>query len=179
VSTKNLLTAIVILLVVLISTPAIVAAQDTAAGTLTVTAMVDSSIALTFENDPAGVTLAGASTSTATMALGNISAYEAISTVGVTRTATAADFTVSSLFGVKVVKANSSSANYTLAAALGTADATNTWKINATTLTTSNQNLGAGYGYGSAVAHSMQLTVPVSAAAGAISKVLNFTATAN
>jgi hypothetical protein len=179
VSTKNLMRAIVVLVCLLMSTPAIAAAQDTAAGTLTVTATVESSIALTFENDAAGVSLTGASTSTATMALGDISAYEAISTPGVTRTATASDFTVSSLFGVKVVKANSSSANYKLAAAIDSADTTNTWKINATTLTTLNQDLGAAYGYGSAVAHTVRLTVPVLAPAGLISKVLNFTATAN
>lgn len=163
----------------LLMVPALAAAQDTSAGTLTVTATVDSSIALTFENDGAGVALAGAGTSAATMALGTISAYEAIATPGVTRTVTASDFTVSSLFGVKVAKANSNSANYTLAAALQSADITNTWKINAITLTTANQDLGNSYGYGSAVAHTMYLTVPVSASAGAISKVLNFTATAN
>jgi hypothetical protein len=46
-------------------------------------------------------------------------------------------------------------------------------------LTTSNQNLGSTYGYGSPVPHTMYLTVPFSASTGAISKVLNFTATAN
>jgi hypothetical protein len=163
----------------LLTVPTFVAAQDTAVGTLTVTATVESSIGLTFENDGAGVALAGAGTNAATMALGTISAYETISTPGVTRTLAAADFTVSSPFGVKVVKANTNSANYTLAAALGSADATNTWKINAVTLTTSNQNLGAAYTYGSTVPHTMYLTVPFSASTGAISKVLNFTATAN
>ena len=132
----------------LLTVPSFAAAQDTATGTLTVTATIDSSIGLTFENDAAGVALAGAGTNAATMALGSVSAYEAISTPGVTRTVSASDFTVSSPFGVKVVKANTSSANYTLAAALGSADATNTWKVNATTLSTSNQNLGTWYGYG-------------------------------
>ena len=160
-------------------TPALAAAQDTSTGTLTVTATVVSSIGLTFENDAAGVALTGASSNVATMALGTVSAFNTISTPGVTRTRTASDFTVSSPFGVKVVKANSASANYTLAAALGSADTTNTWKINAITLTTADQNLGTSYGYGSAVSHTMYLTVPFSASAGAISKVLNFTATAN
>lgn len=154
-------------------------AQDTSTGTLTVTATVESSIALTFENDAAGVSMTGAGTNAATMALGTVSAYNTISTPGVTRTVGAADFTVSSPFGVKVVKANTASASYTLAAALGSADATNTWKINSTTLTTSNQNLGASYTYGSPVAHTVYLTVPFSSSTGAVSKVLNFTATAN
>ena len=177
-STKSLV-RVAMVAASLLTVPTFVAAQDTASGTLTVTATVESSIGLTFENDAAGVALAGAGTNAATMALGTISAYETISTPGVTRTTAAADFTVSSPFGVKVVKANTSSANYTLAAALGSADATNTWKINATTLTTSNQSLGATYSYGSAVPHTMYLTVPFSASTGAISKVLNFTATAN
>ena len=80
---------------------------------------------------------------------------------------------------MKVVKANSSSASYTLAASLASADAAHTWKVNATTLTTSNQNLGSSYAYGSAIAHTVYLTVPFSASTGAISKVINFTATAN
>lgn len=163
----------------LLAVPTWATAQDTSSGTLTVTATVSSSIGLTFENDAAGVSMVGAGTNTATMALGTISAYETISTAGVTRTVGAADFTVSSPFGVKVVKANSSSANYTLTAALAAADATNTWKVNAVTLTTSDQALGAAYSYGSAVTHTVSLTVPFSAPAGAISKVLNFTATAN
>lgn len=159
--------------------PSVAAGQDTSTGTLTVTATVSSSIGLTFEDDAAGVALTGAGTNAATMALGTISAYGTIATPGVTRTRTATDFTVSSPFGVKVVRANSSSANYTLAVALASADATNTWRVNATTLTTSNQNLGTGYSYGTAVSHTVYLTVPFTASTGAISKVLNFTATAN
>jgi hypothetical protein len=178
VSTKHLVRAAMVA-ASLVTIPTLAAAQDTSTGTLTVTATVESSIGLTFENDLAGVALTGAGTNAATMALGSISAYNTIAAPGVTRTVAASDFTVSSPFAVKVVKANTSSANYTLAAALGSADATNTWRINATALTTSNQNLGTTYAYGSPVAHTMYLTVPFTASTGAISKVLNFTATAN
>lgn len=163
----------------LMSVPSVAAAQDTAAGTLTVTATVESSISLTFENDAAGVAMTGAGTNAATMAFGTVSAYNTVSTTGVTRTVATNDFTVSSPFAVKVVKANTSSASYTLAAALASADATNTWKVNTTTLSTSNQNLGATYAYGSPVSHTVSLTVPFTASTGAVSKVLNFTATAN
>jgi hypothetical protein len=155
------------------------AQANSATGTLTVTATVESSIGLTFENDAAGVALTGAGTNAATMALGSISAYGTIATPGVSRTVSASDLTVSSPFGVRVIKANTSSANYTLAAALASADSTNTWRVNAVTLTTSNQNLGTTYAYGSSVAHTMYLTVPFTASTGAVSKVLNFTATAN
>ena len=41
---------------------------------------------MTFENDGAGVSLTGAGTNAATMGLGSISAYNTLSTPGVTRT---------------------------------------------------------------------------------------------
>jgi hypothetical protein len=159
--------------------PSYAQSQVTSSGTLTVTATVVGSIAMTFENDGAGVALTGAGTNAATLALGTVSAYGTIGTVGVTRTVAAADFTVSSPFGVKVVKTNSASANYQLEAALASADATNTWTMNAIVLTTSNQTLGAAYAYGGNVAHTVYLTVPFSASAGAVSKVINVLATAN
>lgn len=154
-------------------------AQSTSSGTLTVTGTVASSISVTFENDGAGVAMTGAGSNTSTLGFGTVSAFGTIATAGVTRTVGASDFTVSSPFGVKVIKANSSSANYTLAAALGSADATNTWTIDSLDLTTSSQSVGTSYGYGSAVAHTVYLKVPFSASTGAISKVLNFTATSN
>ena len=154
-------------------------AQDTSTGTLTVTATVESSIALTFENDAAGVAMTGAGTNAATLAMGTVSAYNTISTPGVTRTVAASTFTVSSPFGVKVVKANTASGSYRLAAALASADATNTWTVNSTALTTTNQELGNAYTYGAPVAHTVSLTVPFSSSTGSVSKVLNFLATAN
>jgi hypothetical protein len=174
---KRLFTATILVTTLLAG--AKVASAQTSTGTLTVTATVASSIGLTFENDAAGVSLTGAGTNAATMGFGTISAYGTIATSGVTRTVGASDFTVSSPFGVQVVRANSSSANYTLAVALASADATNTWKINATTLTVANQNLGISYAYGTTVPHTLYLTVPFTASSGAISKVVNFTATAN
>ena len=177
-STKHLLKAAVIAAGV-VTLPSFAAAQSTSSGTLTVTATVESSIGMTFEEDASGVTLTGAGTNAATMAFGAISAYNTISTPRVTRTVSASDFTVSSLFGIKVVKANSSSSSYTLAAALASADTTNTWRINSTTLMTTNQSLGTSYSYDTTVAHTVYLTVPLTASTGAVSKVLNFTATAN
>lgn len=156
-----------------------VRAQAIATGTLTVTATIESSISLTFETDASGVSLTGAGTSAATLAFGTVSAYGTIATANVIRAVGGSDFTVSSPFGVKIVKANSSSANYTLQAALGSADATNTWTVNTTALTTSNQTLGSSFSYGSAVPHTMKLTVPFTASAGAVSKSVNFTATSN
>lgn len=163
---------------IVVSGPGLAFAQSST-GTLTITATVTSSIALTFENDAAGVPLTGAGTNSATLALGNISALGTLATTGVTRTIGASDFTVSTPFGLRVNKANSLSTTYTLAAALASADPTNTWVIDATTLTVVNQNLGTSYAYGTAVTHTMALTIPFTASGGAISKIINFTATAN
>src|SRR3984893_5339372 len=111
------------------------AAAQTATGTLTVTATVNSSINLVFNNDAAGVPLSsGAGTNTATLNFGNVSAFGAIA-AGITRTTTATTFTVSTPVDVLVTKANSASANYTLKAQLGAADAGNTWHVGGTTVT--------------------------------------------
>ena len=169
-----------VLLGALLFVPQLAMAQDTSTGALTVTATVDSSIKLSFESDLAGVSLTGSGTNAATLAFGAVSAFETIATSGVTRSVNGnTDFTVSSPFGVKVIQANSGSANYTLGAALGSPDTTNTWKINATTLTGTSQDLGAAYTYGAATSHTVSLLVPQSATASSISNTVNFTATAN
>ena len=178
-STKHLLRAAMVA-ASLVTIPSFAAAQDTATGTLTVTATVESSIALTFENDAAGVALTGAGTNAATMALGAISAYNTVSTPGVTRTVSATDFTVSSPFAVKVVKANSPSAQLHAGGGAGIGgrhehlahqrDGVDDVESEPRLERTATDR---------AVAHTMYLTVPFSASTGAISKVLNFTATAN
>jgi hypothetical protein len=179
VQTRSLVSAAALIVSMAVVSPATLEGQSTSTGTLTVSATIEASVALTFESDPSGVALSGSGTSAATLALGTVSAYGTIGTAGVTRTVGASDFTVSSPFGARVDEANSTSASYTLAVALAASDPTNTWRVNSTTLTTSNQTLGSSYGYGSAVAHVIYLTVPFSASAGAVSRVLNFTATAN
>lgn len=171
----------VILLIFAAAMIATSAAAQTATGTLTVTATVNSSINLVFNNDAAGVPLsAGAGTNTATLAFGNVSAFGAVA-AGITRTTTATTFTVSSPVDVLVTKANSASANYTLKAQLGAADAVNTWQVGGTTVTNAAQATVTATGaYGSNVADAIALTVPFTTAnATAISNTINFTATAN
>jgi hypothetical protein len=157
----------------------VASAQTTSSGDLTVTATVASSISMTFETDGSGVTLTGAGSSSATLGFGTVSAYGTIATANVSRTVDGTAYTVSTPFGVKVVQANSSSTTYTLQAALASSDATNTWTLNSTALSTSSQSLGTTYAYGSAVSHTMKLTVPFTASTGALSRVVDFTATAN
>jgi hypothetical protein len=157
------------------------AAAQTATGTLTVTATVNSSINLVFNSDPVGVGLAsGAGTNTATLNFGNVSAFGPIA-AGITRGTTATTFTVSTPVDVLVTKANSASANYTLKAQLGAADAVNTWQVGGTTVTNAAQATITATGtYAANVSETIALTVPFTTAnATAISNTINFTATAN
>ncbi len=172
----TLLTAAVLFLGI-----ASVASAQTATGTLTVTATVNSSINLVFNNDSAGVALSsGAGTNTATLNFGAVSAFGAVA-AGITRTTTATTFTVSTPVDVLVTKANSASANYTLKAQLGAADAVNTWQVAGTTVTNAAQATITATGtYAANVPEAIALTIPFTTAnATAISNTINFTATAN
>jgi hypothetical protein len=161
------------------SGPALAAA--TASGTLAVTATVAASIQLVFDSDASGIVLTGAGTNAATLAFGTVQAYGGTVPTGATRTVNGTtSFTYSSPFDVKVTKANSTSANYTLAASLNSSDSTNTWLVDSTTLTTTAQNVTTSGAYGSDAAHTLYLTIPFSEADGTlISNTVNFTATAN
>src|SRR5579864_1516237 len=166
----------------MISTSAMAQAGNNANGTLTVTATVNSSINLVFNSDGSGVALAsGAGTNAANLAFGNVSAFGAVA-AGVTRTVVAGtSFTVSTPVDVLVSKANSSSANYTLKAQLGAADATNTWQVAGNTITNAAATTITATGaYGSNAANAIAITVPFTTASGtAISNTINFTATSN
>ncbi len=152
----------------------------TASGTVAVTATVGSSVSLTFVTDPSGITLAGTGTSAATVAFGSVQAYGGVVPANVTKTVNGIiNWTLSTPFDVVVEVANQTSSNYTLTAQLNTADAVNTWKIGATTITSASAaSLTATGAYGTSV-YTLNLTIPFSAAAGAISNTINFVATAN
>jgi len=159
--------------------PSLASAQ-TASGTLTVTATVTGSINLVFNSDAAGVVLTGAGTNAATLAFGNVSAFGALA-AGVVRTTTATTFTVSSAVDVNVTKTNSASANYTLNAQLGAADATNTWQVGGVTVTNAAAaTITATGAYAANSNFPVAITVPFTTASGTvISNTINYTATAN
>lgn len=175
---KKTLFAISFVLLVLAFTS--VASAQTATGTLTVTATVNGSINLVFNSDASGVALAsGAGTNTATLAFGNISAYGPVAG-GVTQTVGGTNFTVSTPVDVYVTKVNSASANYNLAAQLGSADATNTWKVAGTAISTGITGVGANLAYATNNPQAIAITVPFTTAnSTAISNTIIFTASAN
>src|ERR1700761_8516211 len=142
-------------------------AQTTASGTLSVTATVNGSIQLVFNSDAAGVALSsGSGTNAATLAFGNVSAFGTVA-AGIVRTTTANNFTVSSAVDVLVSKTNSASANYTLKAQLGAADATNTWSVGGVAVGSGAQATVTGTGaYGSSSNFPVAITVPFTTASG-------------
>jgi hypothetical protein len=156
-------------------------AQTTASGTLTVTATVTGSINLVFNSDGSGLTLSsGAGTNAATLAFGNVSAFGAIP-AGIVRSTTASTFTVSSAVDVLVTKTNSASANYSLTAQLGAADAVNTWSVGGVAVT--NGSAAPITATGTYAANSnfpVAITIPFTTASGTlISNTINYVATAN
>lgn len=179
---KLALIVITIAMFAMMSSAAFAQAGNTASGTLTVTATVNSSINLVFNNDAAGVALSsGAGTNAATLAFGNVSAFGAIA-ANITRSVVAGtSFTVSTPVDVLVTKSNSTSANYTLKAQLGAADATNTWQVAGNTVTSAAAaTITATGAYGSNAAEAIAITVPFATAGGTnISNTINFTATSN
>lgn len=170
---------ITLILAAAIAMPIMSAAQ-TASGTLTVKATIASSISMVFNSDASGVALSsGAGTNAATLDFGSISAYGALGG-NISRTVAASSFTVSTPFDVHVDKSNSSSANYTLKAQLGSADAVNTWALSGTAISSASQStLTATGAYGADAPYTLALTVPFSSAAPSINNTINFVATAN
>jgi hypothetical protein len=162
--------------------PGLASAQrQTSSGTLTVTANLVSSISLTFCTDTNGVALTGSDTNTATLNFGNVSQFSSPPSK-VTQTIAATSFTVSTPFGIEVVKSNVTSANYTLTAEVQTADAINAWMIDTFPLTivpAAATSLTVTGVYGTSVVHTLYLTIPFSAGAAVISNSINFVATAN
>jgi hypothetical protein len=151
-----------------------------ASGTVAVTATVASSVSLTFVSDPAGITLGGTGTAAATIAFGNVQAYGGAVPANVTKTVNGViNWTLSTPFDVVVEVANQVSPTYTLTAQLNAADAVDTWKIGASTITSAAATtLTAAGAYGT-TAYTLGLTIPFGKAPGAIANTVNFVATAN
>src|SRR5882762_409935 len=173
---KLVLIALLIAAVALATEPA---SATSATGTVAVTATTVGSVSLTFVTDGAGIALGGSGTSAATIAFGSVQAYGGSIPANVTKTVNGTtNWSLSTPLDVVVQVANQTSSNYTLTGALQAADATNSWFLGATTLSTTPATLTSTGAYGS-TAYTFKLTIPFSAAAGAISNTINFTATAN
>lgn len=138
-----------------------------------------SAISLSFTSVPGSVPLGGAGTDSASVNFGNVSAFQPLSG-GVGRTVGASSYTVSTNFGVRATKnlLGVLSPNYTLKARLQSAQ-TLTWRVDGTTMTTTDAIVGTSQPYGTSVSHSLLFVVPFSRAAGTVTTVLEITAIAN
>jgi hypothetical protein len=164
------------------------AGAQTSTGQLTITMNVQSSISLIFQNNPAvGTTgfcpLTNAGTNNVGLDLGTAQfpgSTHSSTCVNYTHL-TAALYQVSSAFDVVVTKANSSSANYRLAAEISTPPPANvTWLINNVTLsTTTFTTLDSTDTFGSAVTKTLQVQVKNTVPAQILQETITFLATAN
>jgi len=154
--------------------------QVSGSGTMGITADVQGSINLTFVTDGSGMAVTGTTTAVASLPLGNVQMYGGSTPAGVTKaTNSTTSFTLSTPFDIKVDLANTTSANYSLTAALSTPDAVNKWLISAVDISAGGAiSITSTGAYGS-VPYTLALTVPASAAAGSISNTISFVATSN
>jgi hypothetical protein len=158
---------------------AVASAQVVDEGSLTVTGMIESSILLTVEAAGGATTAMG--TEDATSALGSFSKYNRAAPEGFTLARGASDWTLSSSIGVKVVKANLTSTDYTLVARLESAPAAGVdWRLGGSTLSESAEtNLTSTGTYAEAGSYDWDIVIADSADAGVIDNTIQFTATAN
>ncbi len=153
---------------------------QTASGTLNATLINKSAIAVVFNSDPSGVVLGGAGTAAASLNFGTVAMYMTTPPTGVALSRTATNFTVSTLFDTYVVIGGSASTSYSLQAALQTPPAPYAFKFDAVTLsTTSATVVAADPNYFKNVPHTLSLTIPQTAPAGAVSNTVNFVVIAN
>src|SRR5438046_2768006 len=99
------------------------ARATSATGTVAVTATTVASVSLTFTTDAAGITLGSSGTSAASVAFGSVQAYGGSVPANVTKTVNGTtNWSLATPLDVVVEVANQTSANYTLTAALQSAD---------------------------------------------------------
>ncbi len=158
----------------------------TATGALTVSATITPSLQFVFQSDASGVALsAGSGTSAATLAFPAVSAFGTAPTgVTLVNTPASSQFSISTNVGFLVNEANVAqvtSNNYTLKAALQTADSTNHWTVGSSaTLTTTAATVTATGVYGTtATPFAVQIVIPYSNTSATISNTINFTVTTN
>jgi hypothetical protein len=164
------------------------ASAQTSSGQLTITMNVQSSISLIFQNNPAVGTpgfcpLTNAGTNNVGLDFGTAQFPGSVHSSACVNYAHvgAAFYEVSSAFDVVVVKANSSSPNYRMAAEISTPPPANViWLVNNVTLTTTGfTQLDAADNYGAPITKTLQVQVKNTVPAQVLLETVTFLATAN
>jgi hypothetical protein len=137
-------------------------------------------ITIAVSSNAAGAALVGSGTRTTSFDFATVSKIGGITPIGVSRTTSSSDWTLSTPFDVTVTKdAALTSASYTLQAQLSLADGVRTWSVDSVLLSTAAATISVSGTYGSAIAHTFALKIPDNAAAGAFSNTLTLTAVSN
>ena len=155
-----------------------------AGGSLALTGTVEGSILLTFhQNTGGGITLGGDGTSSASAALTTVSMYGtpdgafAAGANFVKSTTPGTGFTMTGTYNVKVEKANTSSDNYDLLAALNASDANYGWTVNGQTLGTVAVTVSTAQTYGSQTLQTLVISVPATSNAASVSNSIIYSVT--
>jgi len=148
-------------------------------GTLSLTLTLVSSFQMLLNQAPGGVVLIGAGSPAAAADLGIVTYFTGCVTLGVTCAQSGSDLSVATTFALRVDSANTLSPSYNLRAALASADASNTWKLNTVTLSTTPTTVQTSSPYDTDIVQNLQILVPRTAPAGSVSRTLNLTAYAN
>jgi hypothetical protein len=164
------------------------AAAQASSGQLTITMIVQSSITLVFENNPAvGTTgfcpLTNAGTNNVGLDFGTAAfpgSFHTLACVNYQHIG-AAVYQVSSAFDVVVAKSNSSSPNYRLAAQISTPPPANvSWLLDNVTLTTTGfTTLDTADSYAAPITKTLQVQVKNTVGAQPLLETITFLATAN
>lgn len=168
-------------------------ATDTTTPTLTASATLNvefinaPGVSIFFTKDGSGAAMTGGAFS-ASMDLGNVSAYGTLTTPGVTLAGiTPSNYTIQTYFDVNVEMSGFTSSNYTLSAALASTAPTGlTYVVDGVTLSTAPSTITSAGSYGSAAPHTLQLVISRSGSGSGgpsintpLSDTLDFTATSN
>lgn len=151
-------------------------AQDTASGVINATLINKSGLMLVFISDPAGVTLNGSGTNAANLDFGHVSMF-APAPPGASVVRGSNSFTVSSGFYLDVEQAGGS-ASFQLSAALDAPSPIFGVAVDGVSLTTQPVIVNGSGPYGK-TPHTLAVTIPASAVAGALNITIDFVATAN
>lgn len=166
-------------------------ASDVTTTTATATARLNAEeinqpgISMYFSQDASGVAMTGGAFA-ANIDLGSVSAYGSLPSNVSRPSVTGTNYTVQTPFDIEIDIGGLASSNYTLQAALASAAGTGlTYKIDSTSLTTSNQTITSTGTYSTPVSHTLGIVIlRVGGGSGPtintpISQDINFTATAN
>jgi hypothetical protein len=139
---------------------------------LTAPAPVFGGIGITLWSVAGGRPLTGSGGKDVSIAFGDVSAFEPLAS-GTGRSVGPTSFTISTNFGVRVVKVDGTSTSYTLRARLQNSHPL-AWTVNGVSMTTTLANVALLQGYGVTVPHTIGFTVPFSRSPGSINSPLPY-----